>query len=62
MRVTKKKLLEINSIEFYTLYGCHNLNIVIYDVATSYPRAITSFWILQGMILFFAKMMKNTTK
>ena len=36
----EKRLLEINLIALYMACGCHNLNLVLCDVATSCPKAL----------------------
>ena len=40
----QKRLLEINCRAFYTPCGCHNLNLVLCDVANSCVNAISFFW------------------
>ena len=37
----QKRLLDINPRAFYTPCGCHNLNLVLCDIANSCPRAIS---------------------
>ena len=37
----QKRLLDINPKAFYTPCGCHNLNLVLYDIANSCPKAIS---------------------
>ena len=36
----QKRLLDINSRSFYTSCGCHNLNLVLCDMANSCTKAI----------------------
>ena len=52
-------LLEINSRTFYTPCGYHNLNLVIYDIAISCPRAITFFVVLQRIYTLFSSSPKQ---
>ncbi|KAM4115680.1 hypothetical protein ACJW30_04G169000 [Castanea mollissima] len=39
----QKRILDINSKAFYTPCGCHNLNLVLCDMANSCPKAISFF-------------------
>ena len=48
----QKRLFDINPTAFYTPCGCHNLNIVLCDMANSCPRAISFFGVLQVCLIF----------
>ncbi|KAK4577633.1 hypothetical protein RGQ29_027944 [Quercus rubra] len=39
----QKRIIDINPRAFYTPCGCHNLNLVLCDVANSCPKAISFF-------------------
>ena len=47
----QKKLLEINCRAFYIPCGCHNLNLVLCDVANSCVKAISFFGVLQRIYI-----------
>ncbi|XP_052192318.1 uncharacterized protein LOC127801345 [Diospyros lotus] len=49
-----KRLLEINSRALYVPCGCHSLNLVISDVATSCVRAVSFFGVLQRIYSLFS--------
>ena len=51
--VKKKRLLEINPRAFYTSCGCHNLNLVLCDMANSCPRTISFFGVVQHIYSLF---------
>ncbi|KAL5565837.1 hypothetical protein UlMin_029001 [Ulmus minor] len=55
----QKRLLEINPRSLYTPCGCHSLNLVIFDVATSCVRAILFFGVLQRIYSLFAFLPKR---
>ena len=55
----QKKLLQINSRALYTPCGCHNLNLVLCDGATSCVRAITFFRVLQCIYSLFSSSTKK---
>ncbi|KAG2663634.1 hypothetical protein I3760_16G041800 [Carya illinoinensis] len=46
----QRRLLDIKPKAFYMPCGCHNLNLVIYDMANSYPKAISVFGIFNENI------------
>ena len=54
----QKKLLQINSRALYTPCGCHNLNLVLCDVATSCVRAVSFFGVLQHIYSLFSSFTK----
>ena len=53
-RGVQRRLLDINPRVFYTSCGCHNLNLVLCDMASSSPRAISFFGVLQHIYSLFA--------
>ena len=55
----QRRLLDINPRAFYTLCGCHNLNSVLCDMASSSPRAISFFGVLQCIYSLFASSTKR---
>ncbi|KAL5128595.1 Zinc finger MYM-type protein 1 [Glycine soja] len=55
----QRRLLDINSRAFYTSCGCHNLNLVLCDMASSSPRAISFFGVLQRIYSLFASSTKR---
>ena len=64
-QAVQKSILDINSKAFYTPCGCHNLNLVLYDMANSCPKAISLFGVVQGIYTLFSsstKAMENFTK
>ena len=54
----QKRLLDINSIAFYIPCGCHNLNLVLCDMANSCTKAITFFGVIQRIYSLFYSYMK----
>jgi hypothetical protein len=54
-----KRLLDIYRKAFYTLCGCHSLNLVLCDIANSYPKAIYFFGIVQRIYTLFASSTKR---
>ncbi|KAM3702383.1 hypothetical protein ACJW31_04G022100 [Castanea mollissima] len=55
----KKRILDINSKAFYTPCGCHNLNLVLCDMANSCPKAISSFGVVQRIFTLFSSSTKR---
>ena len=55
----QKRLLEINSRALYTPCGCHSLNLVISDVASSCVRAVSFFGVLQRIYSLFSSSPKR---
>ena len=55
----QKRLLEVNSRAFYTPCGCHSLNLVLCDIASSCPRAISFFGVLQRIYTLFSSSPKR---
>ena len=55
----QKRLLEINCRAFYTPCGCHNLNLVLCDVANSCVKAISFFEVLQRIYSLFSSSVKR---
>ena len=49
-----KRLLDINLKPFYTPCGCHNLNLVICDIAYSCSKGISFFGIVQRIYTLFS--------
>ncbi|XP_069147170.1 uncharacterized protein [Solanum lycopersicum] len=50
----QKGLLDINPRSFYTPCGCHNLNLVLCDMAKSCTKAISFFGVLQRIYSLFS--------
>ncbi|KAK4585057.1 hypothetical protein RGQ29_022645 [Quercus rubra] len=46
----QKRIIDINPRAFYTPCGFHNLNLVLYDVANSCPKAISFFGVVQQIL------------
>ena len=55
----QKRLLDINSRAFYTPCGCHNLNLVLCDMANSCTKAITFFGVIQHIYSLFSSSTKR---
>ena len=55
----QKRLLEINCRAFYIPCGCHNLNLVLCDVANSCVKAISFFGVLQRIYSLFSSSVKR---
>ncbi|KAL5161099.1 Zinc finger MYM-type protein 1 [Glycine soja] len=55
----QRRLLDINPRAFYTSCGCHNLNLVLCDMASLSPRAISFFGVLQRIYFLFASSTKR---
>lgn len=55
----QKRLLDINPRAFYTPCGCHNLNLVLCDMANSCARAISFFGVVQRIYSLFASSTKR---
>ena len=49
-----KRFIDINSRSFYTPCGCHNLNLVLCDMANSCPKATSFFGVLQRVYTLFS--------
>ena len=45
-QAVQKRILDINTKAFYTPCGCHNLNLVLRDMANSCPRALSLFGVV----------------
>jgi len=50
----EKKNSWINPRTFYTLCGCHSLNLVLCDMANSCPKATFVFGVLQHIYTLFS--------
>lgn len=50
----QKRLLDINLREFYTPCGCHILNLVLCDVASSSEKVVSFFGIVQRIYCLFS--------
>lgn len=50
----QKRLLEINPRAFFTPCGCHSLNLVLCDIASSSPKAVSFFGIVQRIYCLFS--------
>jgi hypothetical protein len=57
-RGVQKRLLDINPKAFYTPCGCHSLNLILCDIANSYPKAISFFEIVQCIYTLFSSSTK----
>ncbi|KAL4622082.1 hypothetical protein ACB092_06G271700 [Castanea dentata] len=55
----QKRILDINSKAFYTPCGCHNLNLVLCDMANSCPKAISFFGVVQRIYTLFSSSTKR---
>ncbi|KAK4607729.1 hypothetical protein RGQ29_001520 [Quercus rubra] len=55
----QKRIIDINPRAFYTPCGCHNLNLVLCDVANSYPKAISFFGVVQCIYTLFSSSTKR---
>ena len=55
----QRRLLEINPRAFYTPCGCHNLNLVLCDMANSCPKAISFFGVVQRIYSLFLSSTKR---
>ena len=55
----QKRLLDINPRAYYTPCGCHNLNLVLGDMANSCTRAVSFFGVLQRIYSLFASSTKR---
>ena len=55
----QKRLLNINPRAFYTPCGCHNLNLVLCDMANSCRKAISFFGIVQRIYSLFSSSTKR---
>ncbi|KAL5568526.1 hypothetical protein UlMin_025101 [Ulmus minor] len=50
---------DINPLALYTHCGCHSLNLVLCDIATSCPKAVSFFGVLQRIYLLFSSSPKR---
>ncbi|XP_010472491.1 PREDICTED: zinc finger MYM-type protein 1-like [Camelina sativa] len=50
----QKRLLEINPRAFFTPCGCHSLNLVLCDIASSSEKAVSFFGIIQRVYCLFS--------
>ena len=55
----QERIIDINPKSFYTPCGCHNLNLVLYDVANSCPKAISFFGVVQRIYTLFSSSIKR---
>ena len=55
----QKRLLDINPRSFYTPCGCHNLNLVLCDMANSCTKAISFFGVVQRIYSLFSSSTKR---
>ncbi|KAM3742017.1 hypothetical protein ACB098_07G040700 [Castanea mollissima] len=54
-----KRIIDINPKAFYTSCGCHNLNLVLCDVANSCPKSISFFGVVQRIYTLFSSSTKR---
>ena len=50
----QKRIIDINPKAFYTPRGCHNLNLVLCDVANFCPKATSFFVVVQRIYTLFS--------
>ena len=50
----QKRIIDINPKAFYIPCGCHNLNLVLCDVANSCPKATSFFGVVQRIYTLFS--------
>ena len=55
----QKRILDINPKAFYRPCGCHNLNLVLCDMANSCPKAISFFGVVQRIYTLFSSSTKQ---
>ncbi|XP_073101993.1 uncharacterized protein [Elaeis guineensis] len=55
----QKRLLDINPRSFYTPCGCHSLNLVLCDMASSCTKAISFFGVVQRIYSLFSSSTKR---
>ena len=55
----QKRILDINPKVFYTPCGCHNLNLVLCDMANSCPKTISFFGVVQRIYTLFSSSTKR---
>ena len=55
----QNRFLDINPWVFYTLCGCHSLNLILCDMTNYCPKAIPFFWVLQRIYTLFASSTKR---
>ena len=55
----QKRLFDINSRAFYTLCGCHNLNLVLCDLANLCPKAFFFLEYYNEFILYLPHQLKD---
>ena len=55
----QKIILDINPKAFYTPCDCHNLNLVLCDMANSCPKAISFFGVVQRIYTLFSSFTKR---
>ena len=55
----QKRILDINPKVFYTPCGCHNLNLVLCDMANSCPKVIYFFGVVQHIYTPFSSSTKR---
>ena len=53
------RLLEINPRAFYTLCGCHSLNLTLCDMANCCPKAMSFFGVIQRIYTLFSSSTKR---
>ncbi|XP_070040246.1 uncharacterized protein [Nicotiana tomentosiformis] len=55
----QKRLLDVNPRSFYTPCGCHNLNLLLCDMANSCTKAISFFGVVQRIYSLFSSSTKR---
>lgn len=55
----RKRLLDVNPRSFYTPHDCHNLNLLLCDMANSCTKAISFFGVVQRIYSLFSSSTKR---
>ncbi|KAL4614534.1 hypothetical protein ACB092_07G060100 [Castanea dentata] len=55
----QKRILDINPKAFYTPCGCHNVNLILCDMANFCPKAISFFGVVQRIYTLFSSSTKR---
>ena len=58
----QKKVLEVNPRAFYTLYGCHSLNLALCDMTNSCLKAKSFLGIVQCIYIYIYILFSSSTK
>ena len=55
----QRRLLDINPKAFYTPCGCHNINLVLCDMANTCTKAVSFFGVVQRLYILFSSSTKR---